>query len=301
MGLEQAFTLIELLVVIAIIALLMAILMPALSRAREQGRRVVCAAQAKFTGMGLFMYASENDGRMPENTVVVAEVCWPMEISFFTTEQIIGPTPHGYEDGTKGDKRTFYCPSVKYADSADEDDPVAWQFIPAWGTGPAWRWQDELVMTTQQKMAYTRVTDYFFLLDRGKGGQGGNSFQIRGTPQKGWAYSMSQCHVSTEKDLTPITQPAGFELITDATYSTSENPQDPGNEWRAVNGSGYPSQGFHHYTNHMSGSKPAGANIFFLDGHREWRHFRSGVPETVSYGFDEVLVRGNMEGTPFWW
>src|SRR5512146_2372316 len=72
-GLERAFTLIELLVVIAIIALLMAILMPALSRAREQGRRVVCAAQEKFTGMGLFMYASENDGRMPENTVLVAE------------------------------------------------------------------------------------------------------------------------------------------------------------------------------------------------------------------------------------
>ena len=240
-GLGRAFTLIELLVVIAVIALLMGILMPALSRAREQGRRVVCAAQQKFTGMGLLLYASENDGRLPENTILAAEVCWPMELSFFTTEQIVGPTPHGYEDGTKGDKRTFYCPSVKYPDSADEDDPVAWQFILAWGTGPAWHWQDEGALTQQQKMAYTRVTDYFFLLDRGEGGQGGNSFRIRGIPQKGWAYSTSQCHVFDEKNLTPITQPGTFELVTDATYSTSEDAMDESIQWRAVHGSGYPS------------------------------------------------------------
>ena len=39
---RKAFTLIELLVVIAIIAVLMAVLMPALARAREQGKRAVC-------------------------------------------------------------------------------------------------------------------------------------------------------------------------------------------------------------------------------------------------------------------
>ena len=44
---RRAFTLIELLVVIAVIAVLMAILMPALQRAREQGKRAACSDNTK--------------------------------------------------------------------------------------------------------------------------------------------------------------------------------------------------------------------------------------------------------------
>ena len=61
---RRAFTLIELLVVIAIIALLMAILMPALSRAREQGKRAVCLSHLKQMQLSWIIYADENDGRI---------------------------------------------------------------------------------------------------------------------------------------------------------------------------------------------------------------------------------------------
>jgi prepilin-type N-terminal cleavage/methylation domain-containing protein/prepilin-type processing-associated H-X9-DG protein len=58
------FTLIELLVVIAIIAVLLAILMPALSRVREQGRRAVCLNHIKTLVLCWIMYADENDDRL---------------------------------------------------------------------------------------------------------------------------------------------------------------------------------------------------------------------------------------------
>ena len=60
----MGFTLIELLVVIAIIAVLMAILMPALNRAREQGKRAVCMNNLKQLSLAWIMYADENDQKI---------------------------------------------------------------------------------------------------------------------------------------------------------------------------------------------------------------------------------------------
>jgi prepilin-type N-terminal cleavage/methylation domain-containing protein len=58
------FTLIELLVVIAIIAVLMAILMPALNRVREQGKRSSCLSNLKQLTLSWIMYADENDDNL---------------------------------------------------------------------------------------------------------------------------------------------------------------------------------------------------------------------------------------------
>ena len=63
----MGFTLIELLVVISIIALLMAILIPVLGRARELGQRAVCLSNLRQLTLAWLAYASENDEKIVQN------------------------------------------------------------------------------------------------------------------------------------------------------------------------------------------------------------------------------------------
>lgn len=57
----KAFTLIELLVVVAIIALLISILLPSLSRARELSKRTVCSSNLRGIGQAMYIYAQDGD------------------------------------------------------------------------------------------------------------------------------------------------------------------------------------------------------------------------------------------------
>ena len=65
MNSRRAFTLIELLVVIAIIAILAAMLLPALSRAKEAGRRIACLDNLKQLSLAAHMYVDDNQGAYP--------------------------------------------------------------------------------------------------------------------------------------------------------------------------------------------------------------------------------------------
>jgi prepilin-type N-terminal cleavage/methylation domain-containing protein/prepilin-type processing-associated H-X9-DG protein len=65
MARRKAFTLVELLVVVGIIAVLVALLLPSLSRARENARRVVCLSNLRQLGLAMQMYLNNNKLKFP--------------------------------------------------------------------------------------------------------------------------------------------------------------------------------------------------------------------------------------------
>ncbi|TVQ33194.1 MAG: type II secretion system protein [Phycisphaeraceae bacterium] len=117
MNLRRGFTLIELLVTIGIIALLLGILTPVLSGARESARRAACLSNLRQTGIGLQVYLNENRGILPyalplDDSEIVGETGEPSPDSIMAN---IGPTVDSLE--------VFICPS-------DSDIPEAVYRLP---------------------------------------------------------------------------------------------------------------------------------------------------------------------------
>lgn len=67
---ERGFSLIDTLVTISVVVLLIAILLPSLSGAREAARRVVCASNVRQLGIGIQMFADDHEGKLPKSIYV---------------------------------------------------------------------------------------------------------------------------------------------------------------------------------------------------------------------------------------
>jgi prepilin-type N-terminal cleavage/methylation domain-containing protein/prepilin-type processing-associated H-X9-DG protein len=112
--LAQGFTLIELLVVIAIIAILAAMLLPALAKSKEKAKRIMCMNNLKQFAIAMHIYAGDNRDNLPQPPRATAALYWAWDLPWE-----VGPLMEN--SGTK--YKIFYCPgtSSRFTDKDNFD------------------------------------------------------------------------------------------------------------------------------------------------------------------------------------
>lgn len=121
------FTLIELLVVIAVIAILAALLLPALAKAKRQAVRVQCINNEKQQLVALTMYAGENRDYLPDGSE--GYWCWDMDLALANQVLAYGTTPWTwYDPGTAPKFGPVDWFGTKPYGNVPGGDPCLWCF-----------------------------------------------------------------------------------------------------------------------------------------------------------------------------
>jgi prepilin-type N-terminal cleavage/methylation domain-containing protein len=106
MNAKRGFTLIELLVVIAIIGILAALLLPALSRAKESGRRIACVNNLRQVNLAIRLYADDCADSLP---ILPDPASYPNGVGAYYKQLVKGYL--GLTGPASPDEKVFICPS----------------------------------------------------------------------------------------------------------------------------------------------------------------------------------------------
>ena len=285
-NMKKGFTLIELLVVIAIIALLLAIIMPALNAVKVVAQKVVCRNNVRQQVLGVTLYSEENNSYVP-NADIKEVGKWLWDINFLATNQI------AEAGGFGGDSGVFFCGANK---NKRPGDGRCWQFSWA-GRGAAGNYpggdkpftsemdifdESDLVLTS-----WYRVPSYIYLFDRYD--SNGNTYTsvLPDTLDTG----EKACWI---RRLSDLKSPGTKSMIVDAVIrGETKNKFDDITDGGIFELSG---GDIVDQTNHLSkrrnpdgeGYLPDGGNVGYADGHADWR------------GYSEMRMRRHF-GMYFYW
>ena len=234
---RQGFTLIELLVVIAIIAILAAMLLPALASAKAKAIRAVCMNNEKQIYTSLHIFGDDNNDKLPTLDGVGA---WCWDIPSTATSAMLN---------SGCSKKTFYCPSTtpRFTDSENFAYPNSlWNY-----SGGSFN-----------------ITGYAFAF-------GGTSSRVDQQYQN--FKMLSELHTNgpivSPDNITTSELVADVMISTGNTLPASgaDNFSAVFGGF-TQNGAAYP-----HLSAHLGrAGMPQGGNIAFKDGHLEWRKFQAG-------------------------
>jgi prepilin-type N-terminal cleavage/methylation domain-containing protein/prepilin-type processing-associated H-X9-DG protein len=236
-NLRRGFTLIELLVVIAIIAILAAMLLPALARAREKAHRVACTSNLRQWGLALTMYLDDNRRIFP-----------------------LGKIPNGTPGASGYDEDSPRWADIASFHAAGQGDSAWFNALPPLvGSKALWEYASDPAPVAQGKSIFTcptagAIPSEFDVMDRIVFNYGMNYKGATGLP--GVAYGTNFSSAS-------IVNPSAFVFLLDTRVHSSEMPFYGKNPAKEL---GTP----HSWVAQVSSRHAAGANLNFGDGHVEY-------------------------------